>query len=98
MKKLYNCIVFPLVIDKIIYILADFCGDAPVNDNCNVHPMNGSVSESVTYTCDPGYTIHGSDINTCKFNTTSNSTYWINEAPSCKRKYHSFLIFIILII
>ena len=89
MKRMkYNSPFWIQYLKNVFNILAMSCGQAPVNPNVIATPTSGHFNETVIYTCDPGYTLQGSDENTCEHNTTSGTNHWSNSAPTCERKYY----------
>ena len=52
----------------------------PTNGQSNV--SNSTYSSVVTYTCDVGYALHGSDSRVCHSNRQ-----WSGSVPQCNREY-----------
>ena len=82
-KNIIELVLFYILYISYFIVSAISCGDAPTNPHITVNPVNGTYGQNVTYTCDSGYTLQGSETNTCSFNDTTNKPYWINEAPIC---------------
>ena len=62
-----------------VAISCDPAPDAPANGE---RIVSGRTFEStVTYTCEPGYTLHGDNTRTCMANKR-----WSGSAPICNRK------------
>ena len=51
-----------------------------------------SVGHKVTYHCDDGYELYGSQYSTCQYSSYYYRAYWDNSAPYCKRKKHNISI------
>ena len=54
-----------------------------------------SIGHKVTYYCNDGYELYGSQYSTCKYSSRSYRGYWDNSAPYCKRMLRCIITLII---
>ncbi len=67
------------------------CGPAPKAPANGQQNTSGTTFRStVTYTCNPGYTLQGDNRHTCMANG-----HWSGRAPTCDRKLHTVLLLLL---
>lgn len=74
--------------DCIFYVFAgeSKCGNpgSPSHGNMTVHKDSYFIGESVAFSCDSGYVLNDSSLESM---TCENDTTWSGNIPVCERKY-----------